>query len=295
LLDLTISIVSWNVKDLLNACLKSIFENAKNISFEVYVSDNASSDGSVDMVKNLFPQVKVIANKTNLGYPIANNQIIRKAEGRYIILLNPDTVITPGSLETLVKFMDEHQDAGSIGPRLEYPDGSDQPSCRSFPTLETELYRALFLDQIFPKSRIFGKYMMSYWKHNDTREVDQLMGAAMLVRKEVIDQIGLMDENIIFWFDEVDWCKRIKDSKWKIYFTEKAKIYHYKNKAFGQWKSLKKIINGARIWRRSRFYYFKKHFGILSAILVNIFDLLQITLVLGILYAIAKFIMIFGG
>ena len=192
MIDLSISIVSWNVKDLLEACLKSIYDTTDGISFEVFVSDNGSTDGTIKMIKENFPQVKLIENGANIGFTKANNKVIRKAQGRYVILLNSDTVVTPGSLATLVKFMDGHPEAGAVGPKLEYPDGSPQPSCRSFPTLETEFYRIFFLDQLFPQSKRFGKYMMSFWNHNDLREVDQPMGAALLVRKSVIDQIGIV-------------------------------------------------------------------------------------------------------
>ena len=287
-MDLTISIVSWNIKDLLKQCLKSVFENTKGISYEVFVSDNGSTDGTIEMIKQDFPQVKLIENGANIGFTKANNKVIRKAQGRYVILLNSDTVVTPGSLEALVKFMDEHPDAGAVGPKLEYPDGSFQPSCRAFPTLETEFYKMLFLDQLFSKSKRFGKHMMSFWNHGDMREVDQPMGAALLVRRDVIDKVGLMDENIIFWFDEVDWCKRIKDAGWKIYFTPESKIYHYKNKGFAQWKGLKKSWRAMKIWRESRNYYFKKHHGAISVILINLFDVLQIVLLLAVLLLLAK-------
>jgi GT2 family glycosyltransferase len=287
-LDLTISIVSWNIKDLLEKCLKSVFEHTKGISYEVFVSDNGSTDGTIEMVKKDFPQVKLIENGANIGFTKANNKVIREAKGRYVILLNSDTIITPRSMEALVKFMDEHPEAGAVGPKLEYPDGSPQPSCRSFPTIETELYKALFLDQLFPKSERFGKHMMSFWDHNDEREVDQLMGAAMFVRREVIDQIGLLDENIIFWFDEVDWCRRIKDKGWKIYFTPASKIYHYKNKGFAQWKGFRKSFNAMKIWRKSRNYYYRKHHGIPSMLLVNLLDAAQLAIIAFVLFLIIR-------
>jgi len=280
MVDLTVSIVSWNVKKLLEECLESIFKHTKGITYEVFVSDNDSTDGTIEMVRARFPEVKLIDNGVNLGFPKANNKVIKVSKGRYVILLNPDTVVTPGSFATLVKFMDDHPEAGAVGPLLEYPDGSFQPSCRAFPTLETEFYRMLFFDQLFPKSRIFGKYMMSYWyPHNDVREVDQPMGAALLVRKEVIDRVGMMDENIFFLFDEVDWCKRIKDAGWTIFFTPEAKIIHHKNKSFSQLKSLKASWGAMKIWRGSRNYYFRKHHGILSVILINLMDILQLALI----------------
>jgi GT2 family glycosyltransferase len=276
MIDLTISIVSWNVADLLKECLGSIYGNTSGITFEVYVSDNASSDGTAEMVKKNFPQVGLFANSANLGFPKGNNQVLKVAKGRYVMLLNPDTVVTPGTFETMIKFMDEHPEAGAAGPRLEYPEGGLQLSCRTFPTLETELYKAFYLDQLFPKSRIFGKYVMSYWDHNDVREVDQPMGAALLVRKDAMDKVGLMDENLFFWYDEVDWCKRIKNAGWKIFFIPSALICHHKNKSFGQWKRLRSALNGMKIWRASRSYYFKKHFGPASVPALYLFDVINL-------------------
>jgi hypothetical protein len=291
MLDLSIIIVNWNVKGLLLAALKSIYKHTKGLSFEVFVSDNGSMDGSQEMVKARFPQVKLLDNGSNLGYPKANNEGIKRAAGRYVILLNPDTEVTEGSLASLIRFMDTHPEAGAVGPKLEYPDGSFQPSCRSFPTIETEFYRAFFLDQIFPKSKIFGKNMMSYWKHNDIREVDQPMGAALMVRRAVIDEVGMMDEGLVFWFDEVDWCKRIKNAGWKIFFTPQAKIYHHKNKSFVQWKALKASLKLAKIWRGSRNYYYRKHHGALSVVIVNLLDVLQIIFILAVLYSVGEFIL----
>jgi len=287
-MDLTVAIVTWNVRELLRQCLKSVFDNTSGIKFEVFVSDNGSTDGSIEMLKNEFPRVGLIENGANVGFTKANNRVIEKASGRYVILLNSDTVVTPGSLEKLVAFMDGHPEAGAVGPKLEYPDKSPQPSCKSFPTLETEIYRALFLDQIFPKSRVFGKYNMSWWDHGDMREVDQPMGAALLVRKEVIERVGMLDENITFWFDEVDWCRRIKDAGWKIFFDPGSLIYHYKNKGFSQWKGLRKSLNAASIWRWSRNYYFTKHHGRLSALAVKALDLLQIIIVAAVIYGLIK-------
>jgi len=286
-LDLSIAIVSWNVRTLLRECLRSIFENTRGMSFDVFVCDNGSSDGSFEMVKAEFPQVKLIENHTNLGFTKANNLIIKGSTGRYVILLNPDTIVTKDSLATLVKFMDLRPSAGAVGPKLEYPDGSPQPSCRAFPTLETEIYRTLFLDQVFPSSPVFGKYLMSCWNHEDVREVDQPMGAALLVRRAAIEGVGSLDEGIFIWYDEVDWCKRIQDAGWKIYFTPEALIYHHKNKSFGQWK-IKAALKGALVWRGSRNYYFRKHHGPLIMVLVNILDAAQIVLVFGLLYVLIR-------
>ncbi|MFH1684379.1 MAG: glycosyltransferase family 2 protein [Candidatus Margulisiibacteriota bacterium] len=290
MLDLSIIIVSWNVKDLLRECLSSIFANKEDINIEVFVADNASKDDSCEMVKKEFPQVKLIQNKNNLGFPRANNRAIREATGKYIFVLNPDTIVEPHSLKIMLQFMEENQKCGALGPRLLNPDGTLQLSCRSFPTLKTQFYTALFLDVLFPKSKLFGKYLMSHWKHNEVLEVDQPMGAAILFRKKTLDQIGLFDENIFVFFDEVDLCYRVKKAGWKIFFTPKANIIHYGGQSFKQWKGLKDSLRGGYIWRKSRNYFFKKFYGFWTVPILILLDIVQIALILGLLYLIIKLI-----
>jgi len=284
MIDLSIVIVSWNVKPLLRECLASIFRHRDNLSIEVFVVDNASGDHTSAMVQKEYPQVKLIANQANLGFTKANNQAMIQALGKYIFILNPDTIIKKQALSILFEFMEENPQCGALGPRLLNADGSLQRSCRSFPNLATQLYSTIFLDGLLAKSKVFGKYMMSYWDHNDIREVDQPMGAALLCRKQALDQVGIFDENIIFWYDEVDLCYRLKKAGWKIYFTPNAQIIHYQGKSFKQWKGIKTSLRGAYLWRKSRNYFFKKHYGAWQVPLLIIMDILQIILVLIILY-----------
>ncbi|OGC23694.1 hypothetical protein A2291_04245 [candidate division WOR-1 bacterium RIFOXYB2_FULL_42_35] len=286
--DLSIIIVNWNVKKLLEASLTSIFANKDGLNIEVFVSDNASSDGSQAMVTEKFPQVKLIANKENLGFTKANNLAIEQSQGKYVLILNPDTEVLPGALTTMVKFMEEHADCGALGPRLLNADQSLQHSCRTFPTLETQLYTTLFLDGLLPKNRLFGKHMMTWWQHDDVRDVDQIMGAAMLIRKEILEKIGAFDENIIFWYDEVDLCYRIKKAGWKIFFTPQAQIVHYQGKSFKQWKDLKTSLRGAYLWRKSRNYFFRKHYGKWQVPVLMIMDLAQFAIIFWLLYFIVK-------
>ncbi len=285
MLDLSICIVNWNVEALLKACLRSILDNTNGIIYEVIVVDNASSDRSVDMVKAEFPQVKLIVNKENAGFSRANNQAIRISKGRYIMLLNPDTEIIDNALTTMVRFMDKKSDCGALGCKLLNTDGTLQRSCKTFPALDVILYNSIFLDSLFPKSRIFGKYFMTWWDFNDVREVDQPMGSALMIRKDVLDNVGLFDEKIFIWFDEVDLCFRIKTAGYKIFFMPDARIKHHLSQSFKQWKNLFQILNGTVYWRKSRNYYFMKHKGALSVVALWLFDLLQIGLILGILYA----------
>ncbi|MFH1710130.1 MAG: glycosyltransferase family 2 protein [bacterium] len=289
--DLSICIVNWNVKELLNACLVSIYKNTKDISFEVIVVDNNSSDDSVQMVKKDFPQVKLIANKTNAGFTKANNQAIKISQGRYIMLLNPDTEVTDNAMNKMIKFMESRRDCGALGCKLLNTDGTLQRSCRTFPSLEVMLYNALFLDSLLPKSRIFGKYFMTWWDFNETREVDQPMGSALMIKKEVLAKVGLFDENIFIWFDEVDLCYRIKKAGWKIYFTPDIQIKHHLSRSFKQWKSFPQIIKGAVIWRKSRNYFFRKHKGMLSVSVLLALDILQVAIIISVLYTIAKIVL----
>ncbi len=282
MIDLSICIVNWNVKDLLKACLGSIYMNTKDISFEVIVVDNRSSDESVRMVKKDFPQVVLIENKTNAGFTIANNQAINVAQGRYIMLLNPDTEILDNALNTMLRFMESRRDCGALGCKLLNTDGILQRSCRTFPNLELMLYSALFLDSLFPKSRLFGKYFMTWWDFNETREVDQPMGSALMIKKEVLDAVGLFDQNIFIWFDEVDLLYRIKKAGWKIFFTPEARIKHHLSQSFKQWKSIPQILKGMVTWRKSRNYFFKKHKGVLSVFALWGLDILQVVLALGV-------------
>jgi len=225
--DLTVIIVNWNVEELLRDCLKSVYGRAQTISLEVLVVDNSSSDGSIEMVEKEFPQVRLFKNKENVGFAKANNQAIKQGKGRYILLLNPDTLIVGDALATMVLFMDNHRDTGAVGPRILNPDKTVQLTCgRYSPTLLTELWDFTKLSSLFPRSRIFGKSLMGFWSHNDTREVELLSGACMMVRKDAIEQIGLMDEHFFLFAEETDWCYRIRKNGWKIYLNADAEVIH---------------------------------------------------------------------
>jgi len=261
-LDLSIIIVSWNVRDLLLDCLNSVYAETKGVSFEVFVVDNASSDGSAEMVEQEFPQVKLIRNQENLGFAKANNQAIRQSKGRYVLLLNPDTVVVNDALANMIPFMEAHQDVGAVGPRLLNPDGTVQLWCGgSFPTPLTEFFRLAKLSYLFPKSRIFGRRLMSFWDRNDTREVDLLSGACMMVRREAINQVGLMDEDFFMYADDVEWCYRIKKAGWKIYLYSDAEIIHLVGQSMLQ--SADKMAVEAY---KSMYLFFKKHYALVSAL-----------------------------
>lgn len=267
--DISIIIVNWNVKDLLYASIDSIYKSKNNMDVEVIVIDNDSSDDSAEMVKAEFPEVQLIANKENRGFAAANNQGIEIAKGKYLLILNPDTELKPNTLRLMYKYMEEHSNIAAIGPRLLNTDGSLQPSCRRFPALKYEIFSKLFLDKLFPRS-IFNGYMMGDFSHDYTREIDQPMGAAIFIRKEVVDSVGMMDEHNFVWFDEVDWCYQIKKAGHKIFFYSEAELFHHQGKSFKRWKNPMSGI----VWLKSRHYFLKKNFGSANAVSFIVADVL---------------------
>lgn len=253
---LSIIIVNWNTKDLLRNCLVSIYKESKSISLEIFVIDNASSDGSSEMVKREFPLVKLIRNRKNVGFARANNQAIKESKGKYILLLNPDTIILDGALDKMVKFMETHFDVGVCGPKLLNKDGSLQVYYYAFPTLWNQLFLFLGFHRIFPGISLFFKFINSGNCYN-IREVDFVMGAAFMVRREIIKQIGMLDEQYFMYSEESDWAFRIKKAGWKILYFPKAKIVHYGGAS-------KKKIKMLRELYQSRFYFFRKYHTLLS-------------------------------
>lgn len=241
---LSICIVNWNTCSHLRACLRSILSLPPQVPYEVIVVDNASQDGSREMVEREFPQVRLIANAENRGYAEANNQAFAMAQGEYLLLLNPDTEVLPtadsspqcprSSLQALVEFLDAHPEAGAVGPQLRYPDGRIQPSCRSFPAPGPLLWDFLGLGRLFPRNRLFGAYRMTYWGHDTEREVDQPMGSCLLLRRRALEEVGPFDPQFRIFFNEVDLCYRLKQAGWRIYFTPQARFLHHVGKSTHQ-------------------------------------------------------------
>jgi hypothetical protein len=231
-MDLSIITVSWNVKEILRENLKSIFQSSQNISYEVFVVDNNSEDGSVEMVRDEFPQVKLIANSENYGFAKANNQAIKKSQGRYVLLYNPDMKCFPDSFEKMIKWMDEHKDVGVGGCRLVKEDGSDFQHVRRYPRLFDQLAVILKLPHIFPN--ILNKYLRADFDYNKESEVDSIRGSFFMIRREVVDKIGGLDERYFIWFEEVDYCRQVKNAGYKIMYTPQAKCIDLKGKSFDQ-------------------------------------------------------------
>jgi GT2 family glycosyltransferase len=260
-MKLSIVIVSWNTKDLLEACLQSVYSYPPDQSFEVWVVDNHSQDDSVVMVRAQFPQVKLIACEENLGFAGGNNRAIPNCQGEYVLLLNPDTEVKPEALNELVAFMDGQPDAAAAGSRLLNADGTLQPSCHPVPTLSREFWRMFYLDKLIP----YGVYDMKKWDMEQPREVDVLMGASMLLRKEVLEKVGLLDEGYFMYSEEVDLCFRLQKAGWHLYWVPQSQVIHY----WGQ--SAKQVL--AKMFLqlyRGKLRFFRKHYSGFTVLLYKI-------------------------
>lgn len=263
-MDLSIVIVNWNTSGMLMRCLRAVYETVRNLEFEVIVVDNASSDDSVPACRAHFPSAKIIVNSENVGFSRANNQGIAISTGRYILLLNSDAFVHPDCVETVVRFMDAHGDVGAAGCKLLYENGELQRSCTSFPTLATELWQCLYLDRLFPNSKVFGKYWMSYWDMSDSRPVDVVMGSFMMLRRKAIDEVGLLDEDFFFYSEEVDLCYRLWRAGWPVYYIADATATHV-------WGGSDQSAMGRRLVQlySSRSHFFRKHYGEASVVLLK--------------------------
>lgn len=251
-MDLSILIVSWNTRDLLAQCLASIAANPPAAEFEIIVVDNASTDGSVDMVRERFPLVRLLGLERNVGFAGGNNQAIDISRGRYLLFLNPDTVVQPGAIETLVNFMDNTPATGAAGSMLLNPDGTLQLSCYPAPTLGRELWRLFHLDAFQP----LALYPMSRWPTDSPRAVDTVQGASFIVRRDVVDGVGAFDESFFMYSEEVDWCLRIRRAGWQIYWVPGSRVIHYGGQSTRQ-------IPTAMFLQlyRAKVQYFRKHYG----------------------------------
>lgn len=229
-IDVSIIVVAWNIKKFVYDCFRSIYEVTKGIRFEIIYVDNASQDGSVEMVKNEFPEVKIIENDENKGFSKANNQAIEIAQGRYVLLLNSDTIVLENAIAKAVAFSDAQLDAAVVGCKVLNPDRTLQYSCFMYPSILNQFLAATYLYKIFPRSRFFGREMMTWWDFNDVREVESVKGCFFLVRRTAIEQVGLMDERYFFYGEDMDWCFRFKKAGWKVMFTPTGQIIHYGGK-----------------------------------------------------------------
>lgn len=263
--DLGIVIVNWNTRDLLRDCLRSVGASQGDFTWRAVVVDNASSDGSADMVRAEFPDVTLIASAENEGYPRANNRGLRAlgfAPGcadedapRYALALNPDTVLPPGVLGDMLAYMDADATIGVAGPKLVLPDGSLDLACRrSFPTPQISFYRMVGLSKLFPRSRRFGRYNLTYLDPDVETEVDSVVGAFMLVRRAAIQQVGLFDETFFMYGEDLDWAFRIKQAGWKVMYNPRVTVTHVKRAASRQSR------RAQREFYRAMLLFYRKHY-----------------------------------
>lgn len=262
--DLSVIIVSWNVRDLLRRCLASIPGALDGLQAEVIVVDNGSRDETVKMVQAEFPEVALINHAENVGFAWANNEAIRKSRGDFLLILNPDTELPPGALRKLLDLLRDRPEVWVAGCRLLNLDGSRQPSFRRFPTLASAACMLLKLQNLFPNLPPLRRYYA--WDVDDTREqsVDQLMGAFLVIRRQAFDRIGVFDERFSLWFEEVDFCKRVKDSGGDVRFFPQVEITHAKGESFGQVPAWKRQW----VFTESLLKYFRKHGSPFSVLLL---------------------------
>jgi N-acetylglucosaminyl-diphospho-decaprenol L-rhamnosyltransferase len=296
MIDLSVIIVSWNVRDLLRRCLDSILDTrywildtgrsmagagvdhpASSIqhpvssiehpasSLEIIVVDNASTDGSVEMVQAEFPGVRLITNAENRGFPAANNQGIAVARGRYVLLLNPDTEVVGDALATMVAFADEHLDVGVVGPQLLDPDGFVQSSRRRFPTLATAFFESTWLQPHAPR-RLLDRYYVRDQPDDTVLDVDWVKGAALMARREAIERVGPMDERFFMYSEELEWCRRFRDAGWRVVYLPTAQVVHHEG------KSSEQVLPARHIYfQTSKVRYFRQYHGRVAAGALRLF------------------------
>jgi GT2 family glycosyltransferase len=260
LIDLSIIIVSWQVRDLLKECLASIFLETKNLEFEVIVMENASRDQTVEMVAEFFPKVAIISSLKNLGFGKACNLAVKQARGRYLLFLNPDTVIINQAIEKMVKFMEAEPQIGISGCKILNRDLTLQPSVRKFPQLSDHLAMLFKLHHLIKLDR----YFMTSFDYQQTSEVDQVMGAFFLVSRRLLKKVGVFDERFYIWFEEVDYCIRCKQAGFNVVYTPVAEIIHLGGQSFSQKRNIKNQWN----FCQSRWRFVAKHQGNFAFLLV---------------------------
>jgi N-acetylglucosaminyl-diphospho-decaprenol L-rhamnosyltransferase len=262
---LDIVILNYNRGDLLRNCLRSVLNSRSSHTIGVWVVDNASSDDSVAIVRAEFPETRLIVNERNSGFASGNNLALRQIlaaidpgadQTRYVMLLNNDTVVEPDALDLLIEYLDEHPQVGAVGPKVVLLDGSLDLACRrSFPTPTVSFYRMTGLSKLFPRSPRFGRYNMTYLDPDVETEVDSLVGAAMLLRTEVLREVGLLDEQFFMYGEDVDWCYRIKAYGWRIVYYPRAVIHHHKRAASSRraLPSIRAFYDAMRIFHRKHY------------------------------------------
>lgn len=263
--SLSIIIVSWNVRDLLRACLVSIEKGRGELAVEVIVVDSGSGDGTPAMVREAFPWVTLIARPDNVGFPRGNNIGIRQAHGDNILLLNPDTEVVGDALPTMVHFLESNPGVGVVGPQLRYPEGAIQSSRRRFPTVSIAFWESTWLEPWAPR-RVLDAYYVRDRADDAIQDVDWVMGAALMTRRQVVEQVGLLDEAYFMYSEELDWCYRIKKAGWRVVYLPTAQIVHHEGKSSEQAVTARHVN-----FQRAKLRYFRKYHGRGIATLLRVF------------------------
>lgn len=254
--SLSIIIVSWNAKKFVDECLESLHALSREPGVEIFVVDNCSTDGTPELVRASFPEVVLIENQTNAGFARANNIGIGLSAGKYLGLINSDVRVLPNCIEKMLEYLESHPRVGVLGPRML---GATRKSARSYmsePTLWRCFCRALALDAVFPESKTFGSYTMPYFKRDQIAEVDVLNGWFWMIRREALDKVGLLDETFFMYGEDIDWCKRFRDSQWQVVYFPEAESIHY-----GGASSAKAPVRFYVEMQRANYQYWQKHFS----------------------------------
>lgn len=264
-MDVSILILNYKTCELTLGAIRSVYQSDTSYRYEIILVDNHSDDGSVERFRTEFPEIPLIANDENVGFAKANNQAMELAKGRYVLLLNSDTVIRSDTLETMIRFMDEHPNVGASGCKIVLPDGSLDKACkRGFPTPSASFYYAFGFSKLFPRVPRFNRYQLGYLDPDQAYPVDCLVGAFMLVRREAIDQVGGLDEQFFMYGEDIDWCYRIKQAGWDIWYYPKTTVVHFKG-ASSRRKPFKIIYE----FHRAMALFHRKHFQRNYSFLVN--------------------------
>ena len=258
--DVSIVTVSWNVKKLILECIQSVYEKTESYSFEMIIIDNDSKDGTPEIIEKKFHEIKLIKNNYNAGITVANNQGIKASKGRYICFLNPDTHLINNAIDLLVKYLEENTSVSAVGSQSINPGGVLEENCRKGSmSIWTEFLDMTTLTARFPKNRIISRHRLGYWDHMSIRSVDHIAAECFIVRKNLLNQIGVMDEQFFMYGDDTDFCRRIKNSGGEIIYFPHAKIFHHKGSSSRQNNEIQIIAKG------SYYKYFSKHHGIFYA------------------------------
>jgi GT2 family glycosyltransferase len=261
-MDISVVIVGWNARHYLELCLESLAASPPHRTMEIFVVDNASADGTSEVIQARFPYVKLIRSAENLGFAKGNNVAIRQCQGRYIALVNPDVIVLPGCLDALADFLDQNPKVGNVGPRVLNPDGTLQSSCRRFPSLWNNFCSSTALASTFKGSRFFAGEHMFFFPHDRTLAVNVLVGCFSMIRREAFDAVGLLDEDLFMYGDDVDWCRRCWNAGWQVVFFPGARAIHDRGKITAPYP-----VRFAVAQQRSVIRYWKKHhtfFGVLG-------------------------------